>query len=316
MTSRRAAIAMSGDELAGFITGERIVTCATNGVRGWPHVMPLWYVVRGQDLWAWTFAKSQKARNLQRDPRATLQIEAGDSYDQLRGAMLEARATIHRELETVTGLGIELLTHYAPRWRRPRNATARGRGPGPQAGRAAVHAGADRQLRSPQARLTLAPTWIGWRSMPDSIKALARLVAAAGVNVSPGQTVVLRATLGQEQLAREVVGASYELGAHYVDVAYGDPHVRKVRLTQAPEAALGQLPPWRRRFPLDVEQAGGAMISLSGPVAPHLLDDVDPGRIGRDQVAMPEPMEVIARQRMRWTIAPGPTAGWAKPRVR
>lgn len=114
MTSRRAAIAMSGDELAGFITGERIVTCATNGVRGWPHVMPLWFVVRGQDLWAWTFAKSQKARNLQRDPRATLQIEAGDSYDQLRGAMLEARATIHRELETVTGLGIELLTRYAP----------------------------------------------------------------------------------------------------------------------------------------------------------------------------------------------------------
>ena len=148
--------------------------------------------------------------------------------------------------------------------------------------------------------------------MPDSIEALARLVAAAGVNVSPGQTVVLRATLGQEQLAREVVGASYELGAQYVDVAYGDPHVRRVRLTRAPEAALGQLPPWRRRFPLDVEQAGGAMISLSGPVAPHLLDDVDPGRIGRDQVALPEQMEVIARQRMRWTIAPGPTAGWAR----
>ena len=40
--------------------------------------MPLWYVVRDGELWAWTYAKSQKVRNLQRDARATLQVEAGD----------------------------------------------------------------------------------------------------------------------------------------------------------------------------------------------------------------------------------------------
>ena len=63
---------------------------------------------------------------------------------------------------------------------------------------------------------------------------------------------------------------------------------------------------------LDVEQAGGATIALTGPAAPHLLDDVDPGRIGRDQVAIPEQMEVIGRQRLRWTVVPGPSEGWAK----
>jgi hypothetical protein len=110
----RDAIAMSDDELLAFFEIERTVVCATNGVRGWPHLMPLWYVVRDGELWAWTFAKSQKVRNLERDPRATLQVEAGETYDQLRGVMIEAETTIHRELETVTALGVELMLRYAP----------------------------------------------------------------------------------------------------------------------------------------------------------------------------------------------------------
>src|SRR6201999_475694 len=148
--------------------------------------------------------------------------------------------------------------------------------------------------------------------MPDYISALARLAAQAGCNTSDGQTVVLSATLGQEELARAVAGACYDLGARYVEVNYSDPYVRKVRLTRAPETALGTIPPWTRRKVLDIEEAGGASIALTGPAAPHLLDDVDPGRIGRDQVAVPETMEVIGRQRMRWAVIPGPSEGWAK----
>src|ERR671916_2474594 len=81
--SLRDRIRMSDEEVLGFLGEGRVVVCATNDRSGWPHLMPLWYVVRasGQDdapqLWAWTFAKSQKARNLERDPRATLQVEAG-----------------------------------------------------------------------------------------------------------------------------------------------------------------------------------------------------------------------------------------------
>jgi aminopeptidase len=148
--------------------------------------------------------------------------------------------------------------------------------------------------------------------MPDQIPALARLAAEAGVNATENQIVVVSATLGQEQLARAIAGACYDRGARYVEVNYSDPYVRKVRLTRAPDAALGTIPAWTRRKVLDVEQAGGANIALTGPVAPHLLDDVDPGRIGRDQVAIPETMEVVARQRLRWTVIPGPSEGWAK----
>ena len=81
------------------------MTCATFGPRGFPHLMPLWYVVRAGDVWAWTYAKSQKVRNLERDPRATLQVEAGERYEELRGAMFEADVTIHRDLDTVLALG-------------------------------------------------------------------------------------------------------------------------------------------------------------------------------------------------------------------
>jgi len=112
MAGVRDRIRMSPEGLARFLDEERTVTCATLGLRGLPHLMPLWYVVREGDVWAWTYAKSQKVRNLERDPRATLQIEAGERYEELRGAMIEADVTIHRDLETVLALGIELGTRY------------------------------------------------------------------------------------------------------------------------------------------------------------------------------------------------------------
>lgn len=112
MSSRRAQIAMTDTELGAFLEEQRVVICATNGPRGWPHLMPLWYVVRGEEIWAWTYAKSQKVRNLERDPRATLQIEAGEEYQELRGVMIEAETTIHRETEFVAEFGAELFARY------------------------------------------------------------------------------------------------------------------------------------------------------------------------------------------------------------
>jgi Pyridoxamine 5'-phosphate oxidase len=111
---------MSGAEVAAFLAEERTVTCATAGPRGWPHLMPLWYVLRqspsgeaGPRLWAWTYAVSQKVRNLERSGRATLQVETGESYQELRGVMLECDVTIHRDLEVVKALGHEIFARYA-----------------------------------------------------------------------------------------------------------------------------------------------------------------------------------------------------------
>jgi general stress protein 26 len=112
MPSRREAIQLSQDEVVAFLLEERTLICATNGPDGWPHLMPLWYVVRDGELWAWTFAKSQKVRNLERDPRVTVQVEAGETYDQLRGVMLAGETVVHRDLPTVTALGIDLAARY------------------------------------------------------------------------------------------------------------------------------------------------------------------------------------------------------------
>ncbi|MEA2150020.1 MAG: hypothetical protein QOD69_1850 [Solirubrobacteraceae bacterium] len=104
---------MSDAEVGAFLDEERTVICATIGRDGFPHLMPLWYVVRDGELWSWTFAKSQKVRNLERDPRATLQIEAGEDYPHLRGVMLKCDVTVHRDTEQVAALGMELFARYA-----------------------------------------------------------------------------------------------------------------------------------------------------------------------------------------------------------
>jgi hypothetical protein len=125
--SRRDQIRMSDAEAAAFLADERTLTCATSGPRGWPHLMPLWYVLRespagerGSRLWAWTYAASQKVRNLERDPRATLQIEAGEAYELLRGVMLECDVVLRGDTETVGSLGREIFARYAsPRGQPP-----------------------------------------------------------------------------------------------------------------------------------------------------------------------------------------------------
>lgn len=114
---------MAPGEAAAFLREGRTMICATNGPGGWPHLMPLWYVVRpaedpagaapdGVELWAWTYGKSQKVRNLERDPRTTIQVEAGEEYGELRGVMIEAQAILHGEPETVSGVGAELARRY------------------------------------------------------------------------------------------------------------------------------------------------------------------------------------------------------------
>jgi hypothetical protein len=126
--SRREQIKMSEGEVASFLARERTVICATFGPRGWPHLMPLWYVLRelpadappdsaerapAASIWSWTYAASQKVLNLERDPRATLLVEAGESYEQLRGVTLECDVVVHRDLLTVAALGEEIFRRYA-----------------------------------------------------------------------------------------------------------------------------------------------------------------------------------------------------------
>jgi PPOX class probable F420-dependent enzyme len=111
--SRRDQITLSPDEQLELLGSERVVVVSSIGPRGWPHSMPMWFTVRDGDIWVWTYAKSQKVRNLERDPRATLLVEAGHEYSELRGIQIEAEAEIVRDTERVFEFAKELTVRYA-----------------------------------------------------------------------------------------------------------------------------------------------------------------------------------------------------------
>jgi PPOX class probable F420-dependent enzyme len=110
--SRRDLIRMNAGELAAFLDEQRTLTIATLGRDGWPHLMPLWYAVVDAVPWAWTYAKSQKVRNLERDPRCTIQVEAGTEYGELRGMMAKAECELVRGLDDITAVGVALARRY------------------------------------------------------------------------------------------------------------------------------------------------------------------------------------------------------------
>ena len=111
--SRRAEIQLSPEEQRELIDSGRIVVVSSLGTRGWPHSMPLWYVPRDGEIWIYTYAKSQKVKNLERDARATLVLETGHEYAELRGVEIEAEAEIHRDLDTTFQMASELTSRYA-----------------------------------------------------------------------------------------------------------------------------------------------------------------------------------------------------------
>ena len=111
--SRRSEIQLFPEEQRELIDSERVVVVSSLGRNGWPHSMPLWYVPRDGEIWIYTYAKSQKVKNLERDPRATLLIETGHEYAELRGVEIEAEAEIHRDLDTVFEMAKALTSRYA-----------------------------------------------------------------------------------------------------------------------------------------------------------------------------------------------------------
>jgi PPOX class probable F420-dependent enzyme len=113
MPSRREQIQMTEEEIDAFLEERMVMQCASVGPRGTPHMVPLWFVHQRPGLIGWTYAKSQKAKNLERDPRATLGIEDGVQYHELRGVMLECDVEVEHDPAEVEGFGLALFRRYA-----------------------------------------------------------------------------------------------------------------------------------------------------------------------------------------------------------
>jgi PPOX class probable F420-dependent enzyme len=112
VANRREQIRLTAAELERFLAAQRVMSVCTNGGDGWPHVTALWYVMRGAEPWIYTYRKSQKVRNLERDDRATLLVEDGVEYQELRGVMLKTRAVVHHDTDTVMQMAEDLFLKY------------------------------------------------------------------------------------------------------------------------------------------------------------------------------------------------------------
>jgi PPOX class probable F420-dependent enzyme len=112
--SRRGQIVMTPEEIASFLAEGKVANFATMGPNGRPHLVPLWYFPDGEGIATWTYRSSQKAKNLARLPQATVLIETGDSYDQLRGVSMECDVEVVEDAEKVALLGTRLMRRYNP----------------------------------------------------------------------------------------------------------------------------------------------------------------------------------------------------------
>ena len=112
MPSQRERIRMTEAEAAEFLATEKTVQVASIGPDGTPHLVPMWFAVIGGRIAFWTYAKSQKALNLQRDPRVTCLVEAGESYGDLRGMSITGRAEITDDYDTVFDVGSKVYARY------------------------------------------------------------------------------------------------------------------------------------------------------------------------------------------------------------
>ncbi len=114
--SRRDLIRMTPEEVEAFLAGRHTMNLATIGPDGFPHLVAMWYgFVDGKPA-VWTYGKSQKVRNLERDPRITALVETGDTYDQLQGVELVGHATLADDRDTVMAVGRSVWERYTGQW--------------------------------------------------------------------------------------------------------------------------------------------------------------------------------------------------------
>jgi PPOX class probable F420-dependent enzyme len=107
--SERKRISMSGKEVSALIKGERKLQLGTINPDGTPHLVTMFYAVVEDQIAFWTYRTSQKARNVERDPRVTCLIETGEDYFQLRGALIYGTAEIVTEPNQIRHVGGEVV---------------------------------------------------------------------------------------------------------------------------------------------------------------------------------------------------------------
>ncbi len=112
MPSRRDQIKLTDEEQKAFLEEGWTLQVASNGPKGYPHLVAMWYIMMDGMVHFTTFGKSQKIVNLQRDPKITVMLESGKKYEELKGLVIEGEAEIVEDTEYTANVMAQVGNKY------------------------------------------------------------------------------------------------------------------------------------------------------------------------------------------------------------
>lgn len=103
---------MTDDEVGSYLERSRTATLATIGADGRPHLVAMWYALIDGEVWFETKSRSQKAVNVRRDPRVTVLVEDGETYDSLRGVSIDGTVEVVEDPDRLWQVGVGVWERY------------------------------------------------------------------------------------------------------------------------------------------------------------------------------------------------------------
>ncbi|MGG4217948.1 aminopeptidase [Paenibacillus jamilae] len=142
----------------------------------------------------------------------------------------------------------------------------------------------------------------------------AELVVRVGVNIQPGQALLVTAPLETVEFTRLIVSKAYEAGAKFVQVEFEDDSITRSRFEHGDEASFDYYPAWKAEMMEKFAEEGGATLTIKVP-NPDLYQGIDPQKVSRATKAAATAREGYAHYtrnaKISWCLIKAPTKAWA-----
>lgn len=166
-----------------------------------------------------------------------------------------------------------------------------------------------------KAELTVEEARSGMANLKPKLERYADLIVRKGVNVKPGQEVVVQAPVEVAAFVRLLVARAYAVGAGHVTVIWNDDAVTRLTYENVDASWFETVPAWQREQLDSLAEAGACFIFVEG-ADPEALKGIDPAKPAAASKAR-NTQCVKYRHGMDfninpWCIAGAPVAAWAR----
>jgi aminopeptidase len=151
----------------------------------------------------------------------------------------------------------------------------------------------------------------------DRLRAYARLLVHAGVNLAEGQELLVNGQIEHAPLVRAIAEEAYAAGARFVDVSYGDRRVHRGLVEYADDDVLGWTPPWMVERIKRAAEIGAAVIGISADSGAEIFEGLDEQRLARSRFRDFDRawLDGVMGRKVAWTLVAYPTESWAREAV-